>query len=398
MRSNARGLTTPSDVPSARERLAVAALTLAAFGIALNIQVLGALAPFLKTELTLSKDQLGNLIAAGWIGGAAGALLLLPVADRLGRRMPLLVGLSVFAVASVGHLVAEDYGPLLVVRAVAGLSGGGVFTIASATVADLVPYARRGRAMGVFNLSVFLAVPIGMPLAVKLAGAGAWSSIFALQIVTSAFAVPVLWKIVPAGRGAAAGTGALDWGVFRLPHVVPALLSVIFYSGAFATATQFVGVWLDDSAIVAKDDQWLLWVVLGVVSAAGTFGLTRFADVIGKRRYVIVCSAVVAAGLAGLTAVSSEWVLIAIGVPVAACTASRSGAMLALISGLAPTERRGALMALRSVSLNAGMGIAVVVGGLLYDAAGYSSVLWYASAAVFVSMSLVIFSVKEGEA
>ena len=82
-------------------------------------------------------------------------------------------------------------------------------------------------------------------------------------------------------------------------------------------------------------------IALGLFSAAGAIGLTRFADRIGKRLFVIVTSAVVAGGLAALPLIDTVPALILAGLPVALCTAARTGAMNALVSGLVPAERRG---------------------------------------------------------
>ena len=112
--------------------------------MALNVQVLAALNPFLAKVPGFSSDVIGDAIAIGWGASALSSLLLLPVVDRIGRRLPLLIGLLGFAIASGLHLYVDTPVAFTLVRAVGGLFGGAVFTVASAAVADLVPYARRG--------------------------------------------------------------------------------------------------------------------------------------------------------------------------------------------------------------------------------------------------------------
>ncbi|MCA8944418.1 MAG: MFS transporter [Planctomycetes bacterium] len=387
-------MTTTPQLTRSAEALAVAALTLVGFAIALNVQVLAALGPFLDAELELEDGEFGSLVATGWIAGAVGSLVLLPVVDRIGRRTPILLGGVVFGVASAWHLAVRDASTLLLVRAIAGFAGGGVFTVASAAVADLVPYDRRARAMGIFNLSIFLAAPIGMPIATACAEAGSWQAIFGVQVVATVLALAGAFYTLPSDIGR--GGESLDIGVLRLPSVGPALLSVVLYSGAFATTVQFLGIWLDSANIVPKEEQEGLWLTLGLVSAVGTIGLTRFADAIGKRRFIVLTSVVVATGLACLPSVDSLLALTLVGAPIAACTAARSGAMLALITGLAPSNRRGALMVWRSVAVSAGMGVIVYVGGVVHrHTSGFDAIFWFAAGSVALSLLLVLACVRE---
>ena len=99
-------------------------------------------------------------------------------------------GMLVFTLASFGHaMVAGDYQLLVACRAVAGFAGGVVYASASAAVADLIPYERRGRAMGVFTAGMFLGISAGLPLGVVLADAGHWPWIYLLQGVIGLFSM-----------------------------------------------------------------------------------------------------------------------------------------------------------------------------------------------------------------
>src|SRR5690606_15931184 len=68
--------------------LAVAALSVTSFAMALNIHVFAALGPFLEPALGIGERQLGLLIATPGLAGTAGALPLGPLVDRFGRRGP----------------------------------------------------------------------------------------------------------------------------------------------------------------------------------------------------------------------------------------------------------------------------------------------------------------------
>ena len=146
--------------------MATAALALAAFALNLNTVVIGALKPFLPQELLPGANSIEWLVGGAAAGSALGALLLGPLADRIGRRTPLVVGSAGFAVLSLLHLWADSFAVLFTLRVLSGFAVGVAYASASALAANLVPYHRRGKTMGIFTAGMFLAVPIGLPLAI----------------------------------------------------------------------------------------------------------------------------------------------------------------------------------------------------------------------------------------
>jgi predicted MFS family arabinose efflux permease len=163
------------------------------------------------------------------------------------------------------------------------------------------------------------------------------------------------------------------------------------------TVVQSVGVWLDATAVLHKPSQAWMWIVLGLVSAAGSATLARLADRVGKRWLVLVTTAVVAACLVALGQVGSLLGLCVVGIPLAACAAARSSAMMALATHVVPAEQRGTLMALRAASVNLGVAAIAKVGGEVHAASDYPSLLWFTAGAVAVSFVLVLLFVHEGQ-
>ena len=95
-----------SPVSSAQERLAIAVLTVGAFVVSVNVQLVGALGPYILADplyRDLSEvDGRTTLTQLMWITAGATALtslLLGPVVDRIGRRGPVALGSLLFAIA-----------------------------------------------------------------------------------------------------------------------------------------------------------------------------------------------------------------------------------------------------------------------------------------------------------
>ncbi len=393
-RSNAAGLAEP---PTG----VLSALVLAAFAMNLNANVLGALTPWLQPDLGLSTDQVGVLLGAAGIAGGVGALLLGSWVDRAGRRPPLLWGLGLFAVASAAHLVVTQFSVLLACRILAGAAAGVAFTSASAAVADLVPYARRGAAMGRFSVGLFLAIPIGLPLAVLGAMQGFWPAIFGLQALCGLWALWLAWRRIPEGlgrvdRAASEHAAPLStWRVLREPSVKLALIAVGLHVAAFFVTLQFLPKWLHEQGILQRDKQLWLWIGVGTCSALGSELLPRFADRMGKKLFIVASSAGLAVTLLLLLLVHSVVALVAVGVPLAVLAAARTGPLQALMSEIVPAAMRGRLMGLRAASMQLGIGGFGVIGGALFEREGFSALLWVATIMVVISFSMVWWGVHE---
>ena len=101
------------------------------------------------------------LVMASPVGGAS---------DRLGRIVPLLVGLVGVAAGLAVLGVSEGYGLVAAGMAVFGLGYGLVFPAATAMVTESAGSARRGMAFGVFYAVYSLGVAVGSAGSGRLAG------------------------------------------------------------------------------------------------------------------------------------------------------------------------------------------------------------------------------------
>lgn len=392
-------LTTPESVSpdskqtaNSRERMAVLTLAMSAFVLNLNSNVMGALLPFIKSEFDFADDGAAWLLAAAGIGSAAGAFFVADVARWFGRRTVLVVSLSLFVVASLLHMVVTDYWPLLGLRVLAGFATGLAYATASAAAADLAPYERRGAVMGRFNAGMFLAIPLGLPLAVWLAAMGYWSFTFVVQAAVGAIAVVLSLRYVPALPPSSAGR---RWPLLKNPAVIAVLLSTMLHVGSFFTVVQMATTWLDESGLVAKEDQIWMWVGLGVLSVVGSALLGRLSDKVGKRQFVLATSAILVICFIVLARGPSPLMLLLVGCLLALAAAARTGPLQALVSGLVPADQLGALMGLRGFSMQVGVFLFAMGAAGLAKRLGFEGVLVLAAGCQFLSYLAIRFGVRE---
>lgn len=127
-------------------------------------------------------------------GFAAAQLLWGPLSDRYGRKPVLLIGLTIFALGSLGMLWVENAATLLVLRFVQAVGVCAAAVIWQALVTDYYPSQKVNRIfaaiMPLVGLSPALASLLGSWLLVHFS----WQAIFAtLFAITVVLILPIFW-------------------------------------------------------------------------------------------------------------------------------------------------------------------------------------------------------------
>ena len=157
--------------------LVIALGGLSAFGPLCLDMYLPAL-PDLPASLHSSAALAQLTLSASIVGLGAGQLLVGPVSDRWGRRVPLLAGLAVFVLTSIGCAISPSMTVLLVARLLQGAAGAAGIVICRAVVAD-----RFTGNLAASYFSTIAAINGVAPIAAPVVGAqilrfGDWRSVF----------------------------------------------------------------------------------------------------------------------------------------------------------------------------------------------------------------------------
>lgn len=120
--------------------------------------------PQIARDLGVPLGTVQLSISAFLFGSAAGQLFYGPLADRWGRRTPLLLGLALYVVSTVGCACVRTGEGLLFWRVVMAVGGGAGMVIARAVVRDLYDTAEAARMFSLLML-VMGAAPILAPIA-----------------------------------------------------------------------------------------------------------------------------------------------------------------------------------------------------------------------------------------
>lgn len=211
----------------------------------------------LASALPTIASHLGGFEYVSWVvvayllAATIAAPLYGHLGDRFGRKRMLLVALAVFTVASAACAAAPTLLTLIVARAVQGLGGGGLMTLAQALIGENVPPRDRGRFQGYFAGIFALASTSGPILGAYLTEHVSWRSVFVINLPLGLLA-GFLARRIPAAASPRSGA-------YR-PDIVGTLLFCIATAGLLFT--------LSSAGHGLPFGSWKLYALIVIVVAA----------------------------------------------------------------------------------------------------------------------------------
>ena len=335
--------------------------------------------PSLVTGLGISVTAASSLVTLRMLAGLA-APVLGPLADRHSRRAVMAVAMGVMAVAclllaGIGTVAAAALAFILY-----GLAKVLYDPSMHAYLGDSVPYARRGRVMGIAELTWSAAWLIGVPAAGFLIARWGWRAPWAVLAVLGAasVAITLIWlprnsprATLPAGQGM---IGAI-WGTWRallrLRRVRILLLISLLLAAANEVMFIVYGTWLQASFGLSLSAIGLASIAIGLAEVAGELGTATLTDRLGKRRSVTLGMLGLAASLAVLPLLAGTGLVGAMaGVVVMMLTFEFSiVSLLPLASEVVP-EARASYLSLTVTAFSLGRIVAAAAGGWLWASSG----------------------------
>ena len=159
---NSTGHGTLGAMPRRRGPLLLALGILTTFG-PMAVDVYLPAFPRMAEYFDAAPGQLELTITTCLFGMAVGQVIIGPLSDRLGRRRPLLVLISISAMASAACAMAPTIEALIGLRLIQSLAGAAGIVIGRAMVRDLFSGREAARVLSIMSM-VFLLAPVVAPL------------------------------------------------------------------------------------------------------------------------------------------------------------------------------------------------------------------------------------------
>jgi predicted MFS family arabinose efflux permease len=297
--------------PPSRYRFVALALIMGV-QTAANLGALGlpAIAPLIRADLGLSRQEAGSFISAFYVGGVLTSFPAGWLADRAGVRWTLLAGQTLTAVCFGLMMLAPGYGLLMTAVLLAGVGFGAVNPTSTKGVLVWFSAASRATAVGIKQAGFPLGGAAGALLLPAVAGRVGWRGalgVAAALIALSALAAGVGYR--EPGREMTS-LPASPTGPSRMTTVLTSRpiwlvsLATFFFAAVQVIWIAFLPLYLGEVvglSVVAAG------AVLGQAQVAGAVGRVAFGIVSdrvfgGRRLIVLVLAGGATAGLCLLTA------------------------------------------------------------------------------------------------
>lgn len=153
--------------------------------------------PLLDVDLGGGPGSAQFTLATWFIGLAIGQFSTGPLSDRFGRRGPLMTGLLIYTLASIGCAVTTDYRLFCLFRFLAALGGSTCAVIPRAMIRDVATGKEGARIMTQLTL-VFGVMPILAPsIGGLILAVATWREIFWLAVVYGLAGIAAVWFGLP---------------------------------------------------------------------------------------------------------------------------------------------------------------------------------------------------------
>jgi predicted MFS family arabinose efflux permease len=381
----------------------VAILAFLQFTVVLDFMILSPLGAMLMPELHVSPAQFGLVVSAYAFSAGVSGLAAAGFADRFDRKKLLLFFYAGFVLGTALCGFAPSYALLLGARTVTGLFGGVIGSISMAIIADLFPFASRGRVMG-FVMTAFSASQIlGIPLGLYLSNAWGWHAPF-LMIAAVSFAVGLVIFTVLRPVDAHLKNRA-DRNAFH--HLLATVGKTRHQWGFAATITMAIGGFMlmpFGSAFSVHNlgiplaKLPMVYMATGLASMFTGPIMGRVSDAAGKYRTFMAASAVAVAIILWYTrlGVTPIGVVIAINIGMFSAISGRMISSQALSSAIPAPQDRGAYMSISSSLQQLAGGVASSCAGLLVAQTGDGPIEHYERLGYVVAASMAVGVVLMG--
>ena len=318
------------------------------------------------------------------------------LADRTGRKKPIILGLFAYSVVMALYGFSQDTSQLILLRGLQGMASGIVWPVISTMVVEMVPPKDRGKAMGLYEMMHFLGMVIGPGLGGVLAGVFTTAVPFfvcgVLAFLSSILVVFTVQETVTTKlsiddsptENAYFGTNSKTSG---RNSIIGAIKQLTPYAGIFVglCVARFIlafssslmqpvlSVYANEEIGISEAGVGMLFTIQGIVTLFATIPMGTVADRVGRKPMIILGKIIHASAAILVIFSGSLWPLLLVMTMRGFGRAVSNPSIIAMFSGLVPVSKRGRGMGIFNIFQNVGLVVGATVGGFLYEFSSFES-------------------------
>ena len=346
--------------------------------------------PLYIDDVGASKQEIGIVMGSFAIGLLLSRPMLGRLADKDGRKIVLLIGTIVAAIAPFGYLATQSIPLLILVRIFHGISVAAFTTGYSALIADLAPSETRGEIIGYMTLATPLGLAIGPALGGYLEATSGYGILFlfcaelgfvALLGIVQVRNPPVQTKQETEGNA------RNFWQILSSPRVKVPTIVMLLVGLSLGAVHTFVSLFLKSTQVDFNGGLFF------TASAISSFSIRVFAgkasDRFGRGLFITFGIFCYVLALILLWQAHSVIFFLLAAIAEGAGGGTLISMMITMMADRSLPQERGQIFALCIAGLDLGIAIAAPLLGIIAEQVGYRDMFGYGAA--ITSVALVLF-------
>ncbi|MEH2422854.1 MAG: MFS transporter [Nostoc sp.] len=346
--------------------------------------------PLYIDDVGASKQEIGIVMGSLAIGLLLSRPMLGRLADERGRKIVLVIGTIVAAIAPFGYLATQSIPLLILVRIFHGISIAAFTTGYSTLIADFAPTETRGQIIGYMSLTTPLGLAIGPALGGYLEATSGYGLLFLLSAELGFVALLAIVQVTNPPVQIHEQTEVEDrnfWRILGSPRVrVPTIVMLLVGLSLGAVHT-FVSLFLKSTHVDFNGGLFF------TAAAISSFSIRVFAgkasDRFGRGLFITFGIFCYVLALVLLWQADSTIIFLLAAIAEGGGGGTLISMMLTMMADRSLPQERGQVFAICIAGLDLGIAIAAPLLGTIAELVGYRTMFGYG--AVMTSVALVIF-------
>ncbi|MDZ8139659.1 MAG: MFS transporter [Nostoc sp. DedQUE04] len=346
--------------------------------------------PLYIDDVGASKQEIGLVMGSFAIGLLLSRPMLGRLADERDRKIVLLIGTIVAAIAPFGYLATRSIGLLILVRIFHGVSVAAFTTGYSALVTDLAPSQTRGEIIGYMTLATPIGLAIGPALGGYLEATNGYGILFLLSAELAFVALLGILQVTNPPVQTQEQTQGEDrkfWQILVSPRVrVPTIVMLLVGLSLGAVHT-FVSLFLKSTEVDFNGGLFF------TAAAISSFSIRIFAgkasDRLGRGLFITFGIFCYVLALILLWQAYSPIVFLLAAIAEGAGGGTLFSMMVTMMADRSLPQERGKIFAICIAGLDLGIAIAAPLLGIIAELVGYRDMFGYGAA--ITSLALILF-------
>jgi len=323
---------------------------------------------------SITPQAFGVLVSSYSTSAAVMGILAALVIDRFDRRFALLLTYGGFTIGTLLCALAQSYSTLLLARVFAGAFGGILGALILSVIGEAVPEVRRGKAVGIVMAAFSVATVAGVPAGILLNELADWHVPFYAIAGLGALIWLIIWQQMPSmGAHMKPHAGGLWHHVRTLwytavfgPHLRAMLFTILLMFAGF-TVIPYIAPYLTKNAGLERKYLALVYFFGGLTTMFSSRYAGILADRFGKQRVFSIIAFLSLVPILVLTHLPAAplWLILMVTTVFMVLVNGRFVPAMALVTGSARPQDRGAFMSINSSVQHLFAGVAAAIAGSL---------------------------------